>query len=435
MYWSILVRVALTAKRIADFSISETRDQGFLWDSGAPGLALRKTKSGSTAFIYQGRYVQKTIRITIGKANDWSLPDARKKAREIQRLIDSGDDPRLVMEEKRRQQTEKRRVKRLHALTLENLWQQWAEQMASSWSANTLRDSEKIMQAGGEPRKRWRGKQTKPGPLASLAKVKVVDINHNLLARVAIQECKVRPAQFRLALRMLRACLNWAADELSLQPQAGLTSSRRLLRIVGKPLTRNDCLERDQLKEWFAHVIGLKTNEVVSAYLQCLLLTGARRNELLQLRWVDVDLKWNQLTIADKVEAHRTIPLTPYVKALIEALPKQNEWVFFSKLSRSGHLIDPSIAHRKLCANTGLKVTLHGLRRSFKSLSEWLEIPVGVIAQIMGHKPSAIAEKHYTIRPVDLLRVHHSRLEAWILEQADVELRQDSGNHLSLVNK
>lgn len=48
-------------------------------------------------------------------------------------------------------------------------------------------------------------------------------------------------------------------------------------------------------------------------------------------------------------------------------------------------------------------------------------VPAGVVAQIMGHKPSATAEKHYTVRPLDLLRVHHERIEAWILEQADVQ--------------
>ena len=39
----------------------------------------------------------------------------------------------------------------------------------------------------------------------------------------------------------------------------------------------------------------------------------------------------------------------------------------------------------------------------------------------MGHKPSATAKKHYTVRPLDLLRVHHERIEAWILEQAGLE--------------
>ena len=65
-------------------------------------------------------------------------------------------------------------------------------------------------------------------------------------------------------------------------------------------------------------------------------------------------------------------------------------------------------------------LTLHGLRRSFKSLTEWLEVPARVVAQIMGHKPSATAEKHYTVRPLDLLRVHHEKIEAWILEQAGI---------------
>jgi integrase len=44
-------------------------------------------------------------------------------------------------------------------------------------------------------------------------------------------------------------------------------------------------------------------------------------------------------------------------------------------------------------------LTLHGLRRSLAALTEWLEIPAGVVAQIMGHKPSATAEKHYTRAP------------------------------------
>ena len=44
-----------------------------------------------------------------------------------------------------------------------------------------------------------------------------------------------------------------------------------------------------------------------------------------------------------------------------------------------------------------------------------------MVAQIQGHKPSATAEKHYTVRPLDLLRIHHEKIEAWILEQAGIE--------------
>lgn len=42
------------------------------------------------------------------------------------------------------------------------------------------------------------------------------------------------------------------------------------------------------------------------------------------------------------------------------------------------------------------------------------------MAQIQGHKPSAIAEKHYRRRPIDLLRMWHDKIEAWMLAQAGI---------------
>ena len=66
-------------------------------------------------------------------------------------------------------------------------------------------------------------------------------------------------------------------------------------------------------------------------------------------------------------------------------------------------------------------VTLHGLRRSFGTLCEWVEMPSGIAAQIMGHKSPALAEKHYRRRPLDLLRMWHDKAEAWMLEQAEIK--------------
>lgn len=91
-------------------------------------------------------------------------------------------------------------------------------------------------------------------------------------------------------------------------------------------------------------------NPVISAYLQCSLLTGSRREELAALRWEHVDFKWNKLTMHDKVEDFRIIPLTPYVSHLLAALPRRNEWVFSSPTAASGRLTEPRIAHKKACA-------------------------------------------------------------------------------------
>ncbi len=157
-------------------------------------------------------------------------------------------------------------------------------------------------------------------------------------------------------------------------------------------------------------------------YLQALFLTGARRAELQGIRWKDVDFRWQTLILRDKVEGERVIPLTPYVAHLLNLLPRRNEWVFSSPTAVDGKLSDPYHAHTRAVRAAGLPhLTLHGLRRSFGTLAEWVEMPTGVVAQIQGHKPSAIAEKHYRRRPVDLLRMWHSKLEDWILEQAGVQ--------------
>ena len=153
-----------------------------------------------------------------------------------------------------------------------------------------------------------------------------------------------------------------------------------------------------------------------------MLLTGARPGEVLAMRWEDVNLQWNGLTFRDKVEGLRVIPATPYVRHLLAALPRCNQWVFSSPTSASGCLTEPNNSHTRACVAAGLEgLTLHGLRRSFSSLTEWLEVPAGVVAQIQRHKPSANAEKHYKVRPLELLALHHERIEAWILEQAGVQ--------------
>jgi len=175
-------------------------------------------------------------------------------------------------------------------------------------------------------------------------------------------------------------------------------------------------------------------NPTISAYLQILLLTGARRGEVLGLKWGDINTQWKGITVRDKVEGSREIPLTPYVASLLGRLPRRNEWVFSSATSASGCLTVPNTPHKSACRVAGLSgLSLQGLRRSFKSLTEWLEVPVGIVAQIQGHKPSATAEKHYTVRPLELLRLHHQRIEAWILEHGEIDFTP-TNERLKLVN-
>lgn len=102
-------------------------------------------------------------------------------------------------------------------------------------------------------------------------------------------------------------------------------------------------LLREQLPARFAAVRKLPS-KTLSAYLQVLLLIGSRRGELMALKWTDINVQWKGMTIRDKVEGDRQIPLTPYVWSLIDALPRVNTFVF-AGLRKKDHVIaDPNSA-------------------------------------------------------------------------------------------
>lgn len=133
----------------------------------------------------------------------------------------------------------------------------------------------------------------------------------------------------------------------------------------------------------------------------------------------------------------RVIPLTSYVSHLLHRMPKRNQYVFSSPTSATGQLMELRKSYDPALMAAGLdELTLHGLRRSFSTLPEWVECPSGIAAQIMGHKPSAIVEKHYKQRPLDLLRVWHERIEGWLLDMGGVSFQEAySALHIRLVSE
>lgn len=173
----------------------------------------------------------------------------------------------------------------------------------------------------------------------------------------------------------------------------------------------------------------------MSAYLQALLITGPRKGEVAGMRRQDLDFRWHHdgnfygsMTMHDKVEGQRLIPCPAYLAQLPQGLPRQGEWVFGTTAPKIAH--NAAYNLRKAHVAAGLPhLAMHELRRSFKSLTEWLEIPAGVVAQLMGHKPTATAERHYTVRPLDILRLHQTRIEAWILEQAGIPFTPQVESH------
>jgi integrase len=417
-----------TSERIAGFQCEPNRRDTYFWDAKTPGLGIRVFARGTKSYIFETRLHGKTIRITIGDVATWMIRQAQAEATRMKALTDQGIDPRQQKVEMK----QKAEVAKAEALrqdvTLGDVWPVYLEARRGKWGEKHYMNHVNLAAPGGQPKARGRG-LTVAGPLAALMPLNLSQLTPELIAQWLETESEKRPTNAAQSFRILRAFIRWAEDKVEYRGIAPGDSyrARQVRDVVPKSKAKDgDSLQREQLQPWFAQVRKIR-NPVISTYLQGLLITGARREELAMLRWEDVDFQWCSLTIKDKVEGIRTIPLTPFLSQLLASLPRRNEWVFSSSTSESGHLKEPRIAHTKALIMAGLPhVSLHGLRRSFGTLAEWVEMPSGISAQIMGHKPSALAEKHYRRRPLDLLRMWHIKIEAWILEQAGIRFMPES---------
>jgi integrase len=418
-----LARTKFTSKKIQDHTCPAGKAQAFLWDASSPGLALRITANGARSYVFQGRLNDKSIRVTIGDPRSWTIDQAQEEARRLQRMLDEGKDPREVKAEQRAAHEARAMEKRRQLATFGEAWDEYILSRKPRWSERHMRDHIVLADVGGKPKRRGPG-VTMAGPLAELRLLTLSELTGEKIAHWLTSHSADRPTVAALAYRLLRAFLRWAADVPAYRGiiTSDVYGSQNVRDAVPRVRPKEgDVLQREQLPKWFAAVRGIQ-NPVVSAYLQGLLITGARREELAGLIWADVDFQWNSLTIRDKVEGERQVPLTPYFSALLLQLPRRNKWVFSSPTSSDGKLTEPTFSHRNAIRAAGLPhVSLHGLRRSFGTLCEWIEMPAGISAQIMGHKPSAIAEKHYRRRPLDLLRAWHIKIEKWVMEQAGIE--------------
>lgn len=422
--------LALTERRIPALPIPKDgyrlhHDAG---RDAAPGLAVRVTSGGARSFVFERRLHGNTVRVTIGAClTVWKLDAARIEARRLAMLVDQGIDPRDEAAEKAAKAEADRMAARQQDLTLDAAWAVYIKDRRPLWGERHYLNHVKLAQAGGRVKKLRGGKGlTKPGPLASLMPLKLSELTSERIASWLKREAARRPTNAAQSYRLLRAFIAWAAEvpEYKGVIPVDAVTARAVRDFVPRSKAKDDCLQVEQLPKWFEAVRKLP-NPIVSAYLQALLLTGARRSELAALKWADV--AHGGMTIRDKAESkggedgERTIPLTPYVAALLQPLPRVNEFVFSSAAGDRRRLVDPHKQHNRALKAAALPhLTLHGLRRSFSSLSEWVELPTGIVAQIMGHAPSATAERHYKRRPLDLLRVWHTKLEEWILDKAGV---------------
>lgn len=403
-----------------------------LRDSDKKGLRLRITKAGGKHWQFETRVKGKLFTRAMGEWPAVSIGDAKTEAHRLRGLTEQGIDPRVgelqaeavkaAVVAAAAAQVEADKVQ---ALTVGAIWPQYLEdgkpKRREAWKPRYRADLEKMAAPGGVKKVRGQG-VTRPGPIYPLMAMTLSQVNEDTLKAWHDREAKDGAHQAARALMMFRGFLRWASSKPEYRAMTDRDAGRAAAILDTLPSTkatkRTDCLEDAQLPGWFAGADTLG-NRTAATYLKALLLAGSRREEMAGLRWADVDFRWNRLTLADKMNTTRIIPLSPYLAQLLATMPRTNDFVFAAK-SASGHIEEPRASFAKVNQHAGVtKLTIHGLRRSFSLLGESAGAPAGAIAQIMGHSPDSIAES-YRPRSVDALRPYLALIESHILQQAGV---------------
>ena len=164
------------------------------------------------------------------------------------------------------------------------------------------------------------------------------------------------------------------------------------------------------------------------AALRLLMLTGCRRNEILTLRWEDVDWKAGELRLRDSKTGARAVPLPRCAAHVLSGLPRipGNPWVI-AGAAPGGRLSNLNDHWRRIRSRAALDdVRIHDLRHSFASRALALGESLPAIGRLLGH-----GQMHTTARYAHLARDAVKASASWVAGSIAADLRARGAERLA----
>lgn len=341
------------------------------------GLTVCVSSTGGRVFYSYRKVAGKPERIKIGNYTDLTVDAARKVATEINSSVGRGDNP-----------NDRKRAKR-EELTLGGLFDEYLKRYVIPHGKKTLQDmKDNFARYLGEladvaPKKHGK-KRVKPEGAVNWQNKKL-----SAITRLDVQKLHSDlgvhsgNATANRTLELLRAVLNkgalWGMFKGD-NPCEGVTKFSLQ--------SRDRFLHGDELARFF-EAVAQEPNESIRDYVLMSLLTGARKANVLAMRWEHVDLSRGTWFLPDtKNGTSQTIPLTTQAKAILEVRSqiKAGDYVFAGD-GVTGHMTSPKRAWGKMLAKAELKdLRLHDLRRTLGSWQAATGASLVIIGKTLNHK-------------------------------------------------
>jgi integrase len=357
-------------KRAVDAAKARRKD-AYLWDRELHGFGLKVTPAGSKVYLVQyqlGGRKGRTRRVTIGRHGEITPTFARAEAKRLLGEIAAGRDP---ASERNRKNGE----------TLADVFSQFIVQHvhtklkpSTAYYYQLLADTHILPSLGLRP-------------FAEIQRQDVARFHHGLCAK---------PYVGNRTLAVLSKLFNWG-EEHGFRPDGSnpcrhvekYREGRRERFLSQAELGRLGDALREAEKD-------KSCSQWVIAAIRLLTFTGARRNEILTLRWEHVSEEHECLMLPDSKTGRKAIHLNAPALALLQTIPRLegNPYVICGE-KPGQHLVNLEKPWRRIRKAAKLDdVRLHDLRHSFASVAASGGQSLIVIGKMLGHSQPATTARY-----------------------------------------
>ena len=376
------------------------------YDAEVKGFGLRVTKGGARSFILNYRAHGIERRYTIGSFPDWKVSAAREEAKRLKRFVDQGRDPMSERHEERA------------APTINDLIDRYLCEHAPRKREGSRREDESLI-------RQWIKPELGNKKVAAVRHADVERLHRKITARGTPTRANRTAA---LLSKMFSLAIRWEmrADN----PARGLernTEERRSRYLAGDELRR------------LTEALAAHRNRGAADAIRLLLLTGARRGEVLAATWDQFDLAegiWTKPSSHTKQKREHRVPLSAAARQLLAEMKGMTDrlavganrepspFLFPAQRRRraregAGHLVDIKAPWRAICKLAGLSgVRVHDLRHTYASVLASAGQSLPIIGALLGHTQPGTTARYAHLFD-DPLRAATERVGAIITGNGD----------------
>lgn len=378
----------LSERLIRDLPAPESGNR-VTYDSEVPGFGVRVTAGGARSFVLNYRAAGRERRMTIGRFPAWGLEAARREAKKRRQEIDTGADPLRERSDLR------------SAPTVADLCDRYIEEHLPEKRAMSAADDRSMIDKIIRPR-------LGAEKLTSIDRTAIVKLHRSLTATTPYRANRV----LALLSKMFNLAIAW--DWRTDNPAKGVKKN--------KEAKRKRYLSPDEIARLTA-TLADHADQSAANIVRLLLLTGARRGEVLQAQWPQFDLKggkWTKPSAMTKQDEEHVVPLSDgaltLLNGILEAAPRDDEGRLVSSFvfpgPRSGAArTEIKDEWRTIALAAGLydelpatkkggkpvrKVNcrLHDLRHTYASLLVSAGLSLPIIGALLGHTQASTTHRY-----------------------------------------